>query len=325
VTSRERIAVVGATSWGRSLARLFAANGHEVLVWARDRAEAARLETDLGGLAGASSDVRAFAGAALIVYAVPSASLGWNLERTRAALLPVTPVLSAIKGIEVETARRMSEVLIAHGLEPAMVAVLSGPNLSKEIDAGMPAASVVASVEPGTAAFVQSLLHGPRFRVYTSSDVVGVELGGSLKNIAAIACGISDGLGFGTNARAGLMTRALAEMTRLGLACGARTETFFGLAGVGDLIATCESDLSRNRRLGIALAAGKTPDEAQAAVGGVAEGVPTAIAARRLARERGVEMPIAEEVYRVLNEAKNPRSSIADLMARAPRDEFRHV
>jgi glycerol-3-phosphate dehydrogenase (NAD(P)+) len=293
-----------------------------VVIWARTGAEQAGLAADLEHAARAEADPRALSSASMVAYAVPSASLAWNLERTLAHLSPEATVLSAIKGMEPSTGRRMSEVMADVGIAAGRIAVLSGPNLSQEIELGMPAAAVVAAADGDRACAVQALFHGPRFRVYTTDDVVGVELAGALKNIAAIACGISDGLGYGANARAGLMTRALAEMTRLGLACGARQATFFGLAGVGDLIATCQSDLSRNRRLGMALAGGASVTEAIASLGGVAEGVPTTTAARRLARERAVELPITEELYLVLNEGKSPTASLQALMGRSPASEI---
>lgn len=317
-----RVAIVGATSWGRTLARLFAAAGSEVLVWARSDEEAARTEAALRGVAAAGTDARALGEAALVVYAVPSESLEWNLDRTLAFVSGNAVILSAIKGIRPQDGLRVSQVIAGFGVQADRIAVLSGPNLSAEIEAGMPAASVVACVSEERARLVQAALHGPTFRVYTSSDLVGVELAGALKNVAAIACGISDGLGFGANARAGLMTRALAEMTRLGVVLGGRPSTFFGLAGVGDLIATCHSDLSRNRRVGIALAQGVTLAQALASVEGVAEGVPTTAAACRLARQHGVEMPIAAELHEVLFAGKSATAAMKSLLSRAATTEF---
>jgi glycerol-3-phosphate dehydrogenase (NAD(P)+) len=195
----------------------------------------------------------AIADAELVVFGVTSSSLRANLDRVASHISSDVTVLSAVKGVEPETGFRMSEIIASAGVDGARLVALSGPNFAGEIASGLPAATVVAGAD---AAKVQALLSGPTFRVYTSDDVPGVELGGALKNIVAIACGISDGLGYGENAKAALITRALAEITRLGVAAGARPLTFLGLAGMGDLILTCESDISRNRRLGLALAKG---------------------------------------------------------------------
>jgi glycerol-3-phosphate dehydrogenase (NAD(P)+) len=328
-----RIAVVGTTAWGTTLAALSARSGNEVLLLARSPVEAETLDRDrenrrrrpglrLPDAVHVSADVAALRGQAMIVLAVPAASLAWNFEQVLPHIDGEASLLSATKGIEPESGHRMSEVIAAAGLDAARILVISGPNFSAEIAAGLPAATVIAGRDPGRASEAQAMLMSPAFRVYTSDDVAGVELGGALKNIVAIACGISDGLGSGQNAKAALMTRALAEMTRLGLACGARPFTFLGLAGMGDLIATCESDLSRNRRLGLALAAGKSLEEALAGIEGVVEGIGTTKAARLLARARSVDMPIAEELYAVLFEGKSPLASLQDLMQRAPKQEF---
>jgi glycerol-3-phosphate dehydrogenase (NAD(P)+) len=216
----------------------------------------------------------------------------------------------------------MSELLAQSGLAAAQICALSGPNFSAEIAAGLPAATVVAGKDRRHVETVRDALISERFRVYTSDDLVGVQLGGALKNVVGIACGISDGLGSGQNAKAALMTRALAEIARLGVACGAKAVTFLGLAGIGDLIATCESDLSRNRRLGLAIAAGKSLEQALASIDGVVEGVGTTKAVRFLARGLEIEMPIAEELHAVLFEGKSPQDSLRALMSRAPKAEF---
>jgi len=260
--------------------------------------------------------------ARLVVFAVPAASLRANLALVGPAIHPDAVVLSAIKGILPEGGQRISEVLSAAGFAMERLLVLSGPNFSSEIAAGLPAATVVAGVDRSRALWAQELLIGPTFRVYTSDDVVGVEIGGALKNVVAIACGISDGLDFGENAKAALMTRALAEVTRLGVACGGRAITFLGLAGIGDLIASCESNLSRNRRLGLALARGERLAEALKAIDGVVEGVDTTRAARELSRRLGIEMPITEALHAVLFEGKDPRALVADLMLRSAKEEF---
>jgi glycerol-3-phosphate dehydrogenase (NAD(P)+) len=215
----------------------------------------------------------------------------------------------------------MSEVCESFGIEAERLLVLSGPNFAGEIAAGLPAATVVAGRDEGRARQAQALLNGPAFRVYTSSDPVGVELSGALKNVVAIACGLSDGLGYGENAKAALITRGLAEITRLGVAAGAQPLTFLGLAGIGDLVLTCGSNTSRNRRLGLALAHEMTLEEAQESIDGVVEGVVTARAVPQLARRTGVEMPICESLHAVLFESKTAVEAGRELMARAARAE----
>jgi glycerol-3-phosphate dehydrogenase (NAD(P)+) len=252
--------------------------------------------------------------------AVPSTTLRSNLERLSGSLGGGdSSVLSATKGIEPESCLRMSEVIAEAGIAKERILAISGPNFAAEIAAGKPAATVVAG-EPGRARQAQALLNGPAFRVYTSDDVAGVELGGALKNVLAIACGLADGLGYGENAKAALITRGLAEISRLGVAAGARPMTFLGLAGIGDLVLSCESDLSRNRRLGLALAEGKDLVGAIEAIG-VVEGAVTAKAVPRLAQRLGVEMPICESLHAVLYEGKSPQEAGRDLMARSARPE----
>jgi glycerol-3-phosphate dehydrogenase (NAD(P)+) len=328
-----RTAVIGTTSWGTTLAVLTARNGHEVALMARDPAEADAL-TAAGenvrhrkGLSFPPSltptfDPEALATAEVIVIAVPSSSLRANLTRLAPAFAPEAAVLSASKGIEPESCLRMSQVVRAFGIEDERLLVLSGPNFADEIAAGLPAASVVAGNDAGRARQAQLMLSGPSFRLYTSDDVAGVELGGALKNVVAIACGLSDGLGYGANARAGLITRALAEMTRIGVAAGARPLTFLGLAGIGDLLLSCTSDTSRNRRLGLALARGLGLEDACTAVAGLTEGAVTARAVPLLARRFGVELPICEALHAVLFEAKEPAAAGRELMARSFKPEL---
>ncbi len=329
----ERVAVVGTTGWGTTLAVILAGNGHDVLLLARTAAEAETLDRarengrhrpglTLPQRLTVSANVEALGDASLIVLAVPSQTLAENLARIAGRPAPAATLLSAIKGIGPETGQRMSEIVAAHSYAPERVLALSGPNFAAEIAAGLPAATVIAGSDRGRAQRAQALLNGPRFRVYTSNDIVGVELGGALKNVIAIACGLSDGLGYGENAKAALVTRGLSEISRLGLACGAAATTFLGLAGIGDLVLSCESDLSRNRRLGLALAKGLDLDAARAAVGGVVEGAVTAVAVRRLAAQRGVEMPVCEALYGVLYEGKAPAVAGQELMARAAKAEF---
>jgi glycerol-3-phosphate dehydrogenase (NAD(P)+) len=326
------ITVVGTGAWGTTLAALLAGNGRDTVLLCRTLEEARRLRADgenrrhCPGLkfpAGLRLRHRpdVIAASEIVVIAVPSGALRDNCARVQPFVRPSSTVVCATKGIEPDTGLRMSEVLGACGVSGGQVCVLSGPNFSAEIGAGLPAATVIAGPDVERVSAARDAFMSDRFRVYTSEDVAGVEIGGAVKNVVAIACGISDGLGMGQNAKAALMTRALAEIARLGEACGARPMTFLGLAGVGDLIATCESDLSRNRRLGIALARGKTLAEALAGIDGVVEGVQTTRAVAVLSARVGVEMPIARELYAVLFEGKAPADSLLDLMRRAPASE----
>jgi len=327
-----RAAVVGTTSWGTTLAVLLARNGSKVTLWARTGAEAAELQAarqnkrHRPGLAfpeslHVSADEAAVRQADLVLFAVPSASLRSNMERLAPHVRADAAVLSAVKGIETDTCLRMSQVIIASGVDEERVLALSGPNFAGEIAAGLPAATVVAGRDAERARWLQSLLNGPTFRVYTSDDVVGVELGGALKNVIAIACGLADGLGYGENAKAALITRSLAEIARLGVAAGAQARTFLGLAGIGDLVLSCESNLSRNRRLGLALAQGLDLEAALASIEGVVEGAVTARAVPVLAARFGVEMPICEALHAVLCGGKAPADAGRDLMARAAKAE----
>ncbi len=316
-------AVVAATSWGVTLAALLARNGHEVLLVARDAREARAVNRARGlgrlpGLvlpnsvtAGVAADLPA--DCAGLVLAAPA-----QATRATLATLPIDrppSVLSAAKGLETRTSLRMSEV-IAERWPAARIAALSGPNLSREIIRGAPAAAVIASADASSAELWQRALSGGAFRAYTSDDVVGVELAGALKNVVAIAAGVATGLSFGANTVAAIMTRGLAEMTRLGMALGANPMTFQGLAGVGDLSATCFSPLSRNRRLGEYLARGLSPDAALARVGEVAEGAATAPVATALAARFAVEMPIAHHVAATLSGAETVPQAMAALLDR---------
>ncbi|MDP2953991.1 MAG: NAD(P)H-dependent glycerol-3-phosphate dehydrogenase [Chloroflexota bacterium] len=331
-----KIAIVGTTSWGTTLGIRLGLRGEEVRLWARTEHEAERLRDDrenkrlLPGftfpstLSVTASLKEAVGGAGLVIFAVPSSSLRSNVQTVRDSLQAGMILLSAVKGLERDTARRMSQVM-AEELPAFLhrrICVLSGPNLSQEIARGLPATSVVAAGELGVAEEARSALMSPLFRVYVNSDVVGVELGGALKNIIALGVGMSDGLGYGDNAKAALMTRGLAEIARLGVAAGAHPLTFSGLAGLGDLVATCSSPLSRNHRVGMELARGRPLPQVLASLGHVAEGIDTTVAARRLAGELGVEMPIAQQMYRVLFEGLGVPEAVAELMARAPRHEL---
>ena len=324
-----RYGVLGATSWGITLAGLLERSGNDVAVLTRTSTEAAVVDARRGlerlpelrlGQRVAIHTVP-FEGPELdgLVVAVPAQHLRAGV---RASALPRDiPVLSAAKGIELASGARMSQVLEAEGWAPALIAAVSGPNLAHEIARGLPAAAVVGSVSPQTARVWQHALSGPAFRVYTSPDVAGVELGGALKNVIAIAAGAAWGLQFGANTVATIMTRGLAEMTRLGVACGADPLTFQGLAGVGDLAATCFSPLSRNRRFGEVLAQGKSVNEARDLIGETVEGAATAEVALSLARRLSVDLPITGEVAHVVGGAKTITQAMADLLSRPLKGE----
>lgn len=329
----DQVGVVGAGAWGTTLAIKLAAAERPVTLWAHTAEGgedlAARRENRryLPGivfppnLRVATDDAYLAEPHRAFVLAVPSAHLRETLRRLRPALFAEASLLSVVKGIEQGTHMRMSEV-IEEELPGRRVAALSGPNLAREIAAGLPAVSVVASHDAELAAEFAALLGNDRFRVYTNPDLVGVELCGALKNIVALASGFVDGLAFGDSAKAGIITRGLAEMTRLGLAAGAQPMTFAGLAGVGDLIATCMSPLSRNRRAGELMASGISWADAAAQLNGVAEGVDTVRGALQLAAERDVEMPIAEQVDAVVHAGRPPMQAVAELMSRAQKDEL---
>ncbi len=330
------VAVIGTGAWGLTLAILAARNGVPTTLWARTADEAAVLRatrhhpkrlTDVrfpDELRITADLAAAVSTAAVVVVVVPSQTLRANAERLAPHIAREAIVVSASKGIEIETSRRMTEVLVAAlpMIPVERIGTLSGPNLAREIVAGLPATTVVAAPEEAVAARVQRLLMSATFRVYTHTDVVGVELGGALKNIVALGAGLGDGLGLGDNAKAAFMTRGLAEIARLGVAAGAQALTFAGLAGLGDVVATCSSRLSRNRRTGEQVARRIPLATIQAQLGGVAEGVPTTRAARTIARRLGVEMPITELMYAVLFEGKDPRAAILELMTRDPKHEL---
>jgi glycerol-3-phosphate dehydrogenase (NAD(P)+) len=322
---------------GTALAALLAANGHAVRLWTRDAETAEQLARErenrryLPGIPlGArvvplSALADAVTGASVIVFAVPSSAVRGVAAGVAPFLEANAVVLSAAKGLEDETGLRVSEVL-AQEIPKAEehIVVLSGPNLAVEVARGVPTASVAAALNPDCSRRVQQLFMGqdvPSFRVYTSRDVIGVELGGAIKNVIAIGAGISDGLGFGDNSKAGLMTRGLTETIRLGLEQGAEMTTFLGLSGVGDLIATGASRLSRNYRVGFALGQGKSLPDVLAEIGQVAEGVPTTHVVCQLARISGVEMPLCEAIYAVLFNGRAPQDMIRALMLRPPKDE----
>lgn len=324
-----RIAVVGGGSWGTALARLLALKGHDLWLWMRDPRRcqeiARRRENPLylprvtlpEGVHPTTAP-EAVGEAELVICALPS-----HAVREVFAELPLrgdAPVVSASKGLIEGRGHTVCEVL-EEFVGRDRLACLSGPSFAQEVARDLPTALCLAAHEEALGRELQGLLATPRFRIYTSRDVRGVELGGALKNVMAIAAGISDGLGLGHNTRAALICRSLVEMTRLGVRLGARPETFAGLAGLGDLTLSCTSDLSRNRRFGLELGRGGSPEEALAAVRGVVEGWRTAGVVHRLAGELGVEMPIAEQVYEVIYRGKPPWRAVEELLARQLKEE----
>ncbi len=336
MVENERIGIVGTGGWGTTLAVMLARQGHMVCLWARTAGESQRLRAArenrpfLPGvilphnLAITHSLEEALTSCRMLMLVVPAQCMRENVRRVRPYLEKDTVILSAAKGLETDTALRMSEV-IAEELASESdehICVLSGPNLSREIAVGLPAATVIAARDASVAEFAQRLIMTPLFRVYTHDDVVGVELGGALKNIIALGAGAADQFGYGDNAKSVYMTRGLAEITRLGVAAGANPLTFAGLAGIGDLVCTCASRHSRNHYVGEELAKGRSLADIQASMQMVAEGVDTTKAAVKLARRYGVEMPITEAIYQVLFEGKDPRLVVKEMMLRGPKREF---
>jgi glycerol-3-phosphate dehydrogenase (NAD(P)+) len=328
-----QISVLGAGSWGTALAIQLAAAGQSTLLWGRDEAELALLarerrnsrylpdaafpeslsiEPDLGRALAASRD---------LLVAVPSHALRDLLEQIAVQRRSDARLAWATKGFELTSGLLPHQVVAEVFGEQVPGAVVSGPTFAREVGAGLPTAMTIAASDPGFARELAQRLSSRNFRAYTSSDVVGVEIGGAVKNVLAIGAGISDGLGFGANTRIALITRGLVEMTRLGVALGARRETFMGLAGLGDLVLTCTDNQSRNRRFGIALASGTSVTAAQQSIGQVVEGVLAARAVRAVAARAKVEMPICEQVYRVVHEGAVPKEAVKELMSRALKPE----
>jgi glycerol-3-phosphate dehydrogenase (NAD(P)+) len=331
-----RVAVIGTSGWGTTLAIILSRKGLAVSLWARTEREAEKLNREKvntihlpgfsfpEGLRATASLGEALDKAGLVIFAVPSQDMRRNVRLAKQHLERSMLILSVAKGLEVESVKRMSEV-IAEEILPSFhhnICVLSGPNLSGEIARGLPAVTVIAARDAAVAAKAQKITATPLFRVYTNTDVVGVELGGALKNIIALAAGMVDGLKYGDNTKAGLITRGLAEITRLGVAAGANPLTFAGLAGLGDLVATCSSLLSRNRFVGQELAKGRDLRGILSSMTGTAEGVTTTVAALKLANELGVEMPIAEQVFRVLFKGLDVRQAVSELMVRELKQEL---
>jgi len=330
-----RVRVVGGGAWGTALASVLADNAHDVVLWAREpevvasvneshRNEAFLPEVQLPEALRATSDLaEAVSEAEVLVNVVPSQ----HVRSVWSGIAPSVPsdalVVSASKGIETTTLERMDEVM--GEMIPAEAfrgfSVISGPSFALEVGQRQPTLVVAASRELDVAERVQHLFQNSYFRVYTNTDVVGVELGGALKNVMALAAGVATGLGFGHNTLAALITRGLAEMTRLGVAMGARPETFAGLAGMGDLVLTCTGSLSRNRTVGVRIGQGERPEDILGEMRAVAEGVKTVQAVHQLSRSHGVEMPISEQVHAMLTEGLPPGEALENLMSRAPRSE----
>lgn len=329
-----RVAVIGAGAWGTTLARLIARTEPVTLVCHSPETAARITETrrndprlpgiELPPNLHATADRRTLQEATdLVIFATPSAHLRSTVEEAAPFLAPTADLLSVVKGLELGSLRRMSEVIAEAADVPiARIAALSGPNLAVEVARNLPASAVVAATDLALAERIVGRLAERRFRLYVNEDILGVELCGALKNVVAIAAGAADALGFGDNGKAGLLTRGLAEMTRLGMAAGANPLTFAGLAGMGDLIATCGSRLSRNHRLGEELAQGRRWSEIEATLPGTAEGAYTVQAALALAERYGVEMPIARQVELALFEGKSVKRCLVDLLARESKDEL---
>ena len=331
----QHIAVMGAGSWGTTFAKVLADAGRDVMLWAR-RPEVAAAVCQYHAnpdyvpgvslppaLQATTQAHRALAGADAVVFAVPSQTLRDNLAAWRRLLPTEATLVSLAKGVELGSLKRMSEVVMdVTAVTPDRVVVVSGPNLAREIAAEQPTASVIACTDHDRAVAVQLACMTGYFRPYTNTDVVGCELGGACKNVIALACGMATGLGYGDNTLATLITRGLAEMGRLGAVLGADPMTFAGLAGLGDLVATCASRLSRNRSFGYRLGLGDTVEQAQQATHGqVAEGVKSCLAIQALAVRCGVEMPITNAVCQVCHDDQSPQEMAANLLGRAPKPE----
>jgi glycerol-3-phosphate dehydrogenase (NAD(P)+) len=327
------VAVLGSGSWGTALAVHLARTGHRAILWGIETDELTAMARDrtnqryLPGVelpAGVEIEhdfERAVAAASQLLLVVPSHAFREVLERLKPVLRPEQRVAWATKGFELSTGKLPHEVAL-EVLGPSIpTAVLSGPTFAKEVGAGLPSALTVASADEKYALELARNISGVNLRAYASGDMTGVEVGGATKNVLAIGAGISDGLGFGANTRVAMITRGLVEMMRLGVALGADRETFMGLAGLGDLVLTCTDDQSRNRRMGLALAAGKTSEQAQREIGQVVEGVLAARAVRDVARRVGVEMPISEQIYRVLYQGLAPKEAVIALMQRTVKTE----
>ena len=332
-TTATNISIIGDGGWGTTLAIVLSKKGYRVSLWgafpdycanvAKKRINSKFLPgIRIPGDIEITGDLEsALSGKELVIFAVPSQHMREVLKKVRRIGYPQDAIyLSVTKGIEIGTLKRMSEVIHSE-LGRIKVGVLSGPTIAHEVAKGIPTTAVVSSYDKEISNYLQNIFITDKFRIYTNPDVIGVELGGSLKNVIAIACGISDGLGFGTNTKAGILSRGLAEISRLGHAMGANTGTFSGLSGLGDLVTTCISNYSRNRFVGEQLGKGKTLKQIGSHMQMVAEGVPTANSAYALSKKYKVDMPITTEIYRVLYNNKPPLKAVKDLMTRKKKGE----
>lgn len=323
----KKIAVVGAGSWGTALAVMLEQDGHDIVMWARNAEAVEKMKATrenkqylpgvlLGENIGVTSDIeKAVKGKEIIISAVPSRAVRETMTKYATLFQKNAIIVNVAKGLEKDSLLRLSEV-IKECVPQCHPCVLSGPSHAEEVGRCIPTACVIASEENDIAKMIQKEFMNPNFRLYTNHDVIGVEIGAALKNIIALAAGMSDGLGFGDNTKAALMTRGMTEMTRLGIAMGGKAETFAGLSGIGDLIVTCTSMHSRNRRAGILLGQGKSLEETLAEVKMVVEGINTVQAACELAKKYHVSMPITEEINQVLFHNKNVREAVLQLMTR---------
>ena len=326
------ISIIGDGGWGTTLAMHLAKKKYPVLLWGAFPdyvAQVAKSRENKNFLPGyripssvvLTADIhRAVQGGDLIVFACPSEYLMNVLKKVKTTSYQGKVFLSVIKGIHPVSFKRMSQI-IREELGAVDLAVLSGPTIAGEVAAGLATTAVVACTQSDLASQIQKIFHTSSFRIYTNNDVIGTEIGGSIKNVIAIACGVCDGLGLGTNAKAALLTRGLAEITRLGIALGGKKETFYGLTGLGDLVTTCVSPQSRNRSVGEGLGRGRKIKNVLALMSMVAEGVVTSKAVYRLSRKMRIPMPIGEQVYKIIFEGKNPRKAMTDLMTRQPKPE----
>jgi glycerol-3-phosphate dehydrogenase (NAD(P)+) len=331
--AHEPVAVLGAGSWGTALAIQFARGGHPTRLWCRNVEDALGMRAARSNrrylpdaafpdtLAVHSDLAEALRGAVDIIIAVPSHALRTLLMQVKPLLPRDARLAWATKGFELDTGKLPHQVAYEVLGDRFPVAVLSGPTFAREVGAGLPTAMTIASPDADFAAQLAHSLHAPNFRAYTSTDIVGVEVGGAVKNVLAVGAGLSDGLGFGANTRIALITRGLSEVTRLGVALGARAETFMGLAGLGDLVLTSTDNQSRNRRFGLALAAGQSVEQALAGIGQVVEGYTAARAVHNVAMREKIEMPIVHGIYRVLYEREPAKDVVRDLMTRPIRPE----
>ena len=309
-----KVTIIGNTSWGNTLGVLLTDKGATVKLWTRSEAEAKELNQERRSYSSTSNIGEALNGTDLVIWAVPSQKLRENVNQARDYLTDSMLLMSAAKGLELNSGKRMSQVL-AEEIAPSLggqICVLSGPNLAKEIAQGLPAASVIAAQDVSLAEGARELMESPKFLLSISDDVIGVELSGALKNIIALGAGMMDGLGLGDNAKGAFIAWGWTEVVSLGVTLGARADTFYGLAGLGDLIATCSSTLSRNHYVGCELAKGRSLSEISASMPHVAEGVATAAAAHQLSRNQGLDLPIINLIYGILFEDLPPSRALTE-------------